>query len=180
MRLDNLLTQPWYNKNAVLQLNNQHTSTAPAIIKVTALNATLSWKYSMTLYCMWLCIHVYTTTQSLLISTLLSSACNIGAVSLASEEENRILHNGRIWFEEWTTLICFQTHVPLLLLPCFGDSLLSSSLDWSGYCCEETSPSTCWKIGPVRVPWSTHPPTPDTTPTKWSTPLHTLSPVYTY
>ena len=112
----------------------------------------------------YICIH----SQSLLISTLLSSACNIGAVSLASEEENRILHNGRIWFEEWTTLICFQTHVPLLVLP---------SSDWSGYCSEETSPSTCWKIGPVRYKKYLDLPTPDTTLTKWSIHLHTLQTV---
>ena len=49
-----------------------------------------------------------------------------------------------------TTLICFQTHVPLLVLSWFSDPPLSSSFDWSGYCCEEISPSTCWKIGPIR------------------------------
>ena len=48
------------------------------------------WNYCMTCVIVYSCIHM---------STLLSSACNFGVFSLASEEENRILHNGRFWFE---------------------------------------------------------------------------------
>ena len=116
----------------------------------------------MTLYCMWLCTHVYTATHSLVISTLLSSACNIGVVSLASEEGNRILSNGRNlvqgmdYFDlfsstcTFVTAPLFQWLSPFLflwlewILP-WGDITLHLLEDWTSQIQE--------------VPWSTHPPT---------------------
>ena len=142
---DTIQMQYESKKFADCLLNNQHTITVPITIKVPALNATMSRKYCMACAVVYTCI--YTATQSLLI-TLLSSARNIGVFSLASKEENRIYIMAEFGLRQGTTLS--NTHVPLLLLPSFSDSPLSSSSVWSGYCCEETSLSTCWKIGQIK------------------------------